>query len=121
MGTDIVEIRRVEDSLQRLGEAFARRILTASELQEYRDSKRQVALLAKRFCIKEAAAKALGTGIGRGVSWQHMWVEHAADGAPTLRFAEGAEQRLAALGGSRIHVSVSDEIHYAVATVILDG
>ncbi|GAB3105997.1 holo-ACP synthase [Aestuariicella hydrocarbonica] len=120
MGTDIVELSRIDATLDRLGDAFARRILAAPEWQSYLDTTRKTAFLSKRFCIKEAAAKALGTGIGRGVSWQHMWVEHNEDGAPKLCFSEGALARLEALGGSRIHVSVSDEQLYATATVILE-
>jgi holo-[acyl-carrier protein] synthase len=121
VGTDIVEISRIETTLERLGDAFARRILTEQERQEFAQSSRKTAFLAKRFCIKEAAAKALGTGIGRGVSWQHMWVEHNEQGAPRLCLNGGALERFQALGGSRIHMSVSDEQAYATATVILEG
>lgn len=121
MGTDIVEIARIEATLERLGDAFARRILTQQERTEFDASGRRTTFLAKRFCIKEAAAKALGTGIGRGVSWQHMWVEHNEHGAPRLCFNGGALARLQALGGSRVHLSVSDEQAYATATVILEG
>lgn len=121
LGTDIVEISRIELTLDRLGDAFARRILAEQEWQSYCDSNRRTAFLAKRFCIKEAAAKALGTGIGRGVSWQHMWVEHNEDGAPSLCFSGGALERFQSLGGGRIHMSVSDEKAYATATVILEA
>jgi len=121
LGTDIVEISRIETTIERLGDAFARRILAEQEWQVYSDSNRQVAFLAKRFCIKEAAAKALGTGIGRGVSWQHMWVEHNEQGAPALCFTAGALERLQSLGGRHVHVSVSDEQAYATATVILEA
>lgn len=121
LGTDIVEIARIQATLERLGDAFARRILTEQERAEFAASARQTTFLAKRFCIKEAAAKALGTGIGRGVSWQHMWLEHNEQGAPRLCFGGGALERLWALGGNRVHVSVSDEQAYATATVILEG
>jgi len=119
LGTDIIEIQRVKGSIERLNERFARRILTPTELMTYQDSVNGVSYLAKRFCIKEAAAKALGTGIGRGVSWQNMNTSHDEMGAPVLTFSGGAAERLAALGGNRIHVSVSDETHYATAVVIL--
>lgn len=121
MGTDIVELSRIQASVERLGDAFAKRILTAAEFEAYQTSNRQNEFLAKRFCVKEAAAKALGTGIGRGVSWQHMWVEHNAMGAPKLCFCDGAQSRLVQLGGNTIHMSVSDEKAYAMATVILEG
>ncbi len=119
LGTDIVQISRIEASLDRLAERFAMRILTASELTEFQLSGNSVSYLAKRFCIKEAAAKALGTGIGRGVSWQHMTVTHNENGAPQLLFSDGAAERLASLGGNQVHVSVSDEKDYATAVVIL--
>ncbi|NIB43305.1 holo-ACP synthase [Pseudomaricurvus alkylphenolicus] len=121
LGTDIVEIARVESTLDRLGDSFAKRILTPLEFAEYQSSSRSVAYLAKRFCIKEAAAKALGTGIGRGISWQHMWVEHTEEGAPVLRMTGGALERLTELKGNRVQVSVSDEQAYATATVILEA
>lgn len=121
LGTDIVEISRIELTLDRLGDAFARRILAEQEWQSYSDSNRRTAFLSKRFCVKEAAAKALGTGIGRGVSWQHMWVEHNEHGAPQLCFTGGALERCQTLGANRVHMSVSDEKAYATATVILEN
>lgn len=121
LGTDIVELVRIEESLQRLGDPFAKRILMPDEFLAFSVSKRKIAFLAKRFCIKEAAAKALGTGIGRGVSWQHMWVQHDDVGAPELCFNGGAEARLHHIGGKLIHVSVSDEQTYATAVVILES
>lgn len=121
LGTDIVEVSRIELTIERLGDAFARRILAEQEWNSYSHSNRQTAFLAKRFCIKEAAAKALGTGIGRGVSWQHMWVEHNEQGAPKLCFSGGALERFELLGANRVHLSVSDEQAYATATVILEG
>lgn len=121
LGTDIVETVRIEETYQRLGDRFAQRILTEGEMEAFSVSERKVSFLAKRFSIKEAAAKALGTGIGRGVSWQHMWIEHNEQGAPNLRFRDGALERLKLLGGNAIHVSVSDERHYATATVLLES
>lgn len=121
MGTDIVELSRIEESYSRLGDAFAKRILTPEEFADFSESKRKTAFLAKRFSIKEAAAKALGTGIGRGVSWQHMWVRHNPAGAPELCLNDGALARFQLLGGERIHVSVSDEQAYATAVVILES
>lgn len=121
LGTDIVEIQRVDDSVSRLGDAFAQRILTPSEFLLYQSSRHATRYLAKRFCVKEAAAKALGTGIGRGISWQHFQVENDNDGAPLLNFSAGAEKRLNLIGGSRALVSISDEVHYATAVVILES
>ncbi|BDY03747.1 holo-ACP synthase [Ferrimonas sp. YFM] len=119
LGTDIVEIERVEAQFQRLGEKFAKRILTPNELEELARSKAPARLLAKRFAVKEAAGKALGTGIGRGVSFQHIELGHNADGAPQLILTEGALARMQALGAEQAHISLADERRYAVATVIL--
>jgi holo-[acyl-carrier protein] synthase len=121
LGTDIVEVVRIKETYDRLGDKFASRILTPDEMLEFSSSQRKITFLAKRFCIKEAAAKALGTGIGRGVSWHHLWLEHNEQGAPKLLLKEGALERLQLLGGEFVHVSVSDERDYATATVILES
>ncbi len=121
IGTDIVEKVRIEETYERLGDRFAERILTELEMQAFTQSERKISFLAKRFTIKEAAAKALGTGIGRGVSWRHMWLDHNEQGAPELHFDSGALERLRFLGGERVYVSVSDERHYATATVLLES
>ena len=76
--------------------------------------------LAKRFAAKEAAVKALGTGIGNGISWQHIEVTNDELGAPHLRFSGEFASRCEARGITRAVVSISDEQHYAVATVILE-
>ncbi len=121
LGTDIVEIIRIEEAYGRLGDRFAKRILTEGEMRDFSSRERKISFLAKRFTIKEAAAKALGTGIGRGVSWQHMWLDHNQQGAPMLKLEAGALERLQLIGGKRVHVSVSDERHYATATVLLES
>lgn len=120
LGTDIVTIQRIEDSYKRLAERFSQRILTAQELQELSQSNQPERYLAKRFCVKEACAKALGTGIGRGVSWQHMQIEHDQYGKPLLILTGGALQRMLDLTAEQVHVSLSDEKDYVVATVILE-
>ena len=120
LGTDIVERERIQASLSRLGEAFAKRILTTSELAEFSESKQQVALLAKRFAAKEAAVKALGLGIGNGVSFQHMNISHDKYGAPLLEFNGFAKEHCDLLGVNHVHLSISDEQRYAMATVILE-
>ncbi|MCL1113250.1 MULTISPECIES: holo-ACP synthase [Shewanella] len=120
IGTDIVEIARIHELCERLGDKLAKRVLTESELAIYTQSHQAVRFLAKRFAAKEAAAKALGTGIGRGVSFQHIHIDNDANGAPMIRFTEGAAVRLAQLGGINGFISIADEQHYAVATVILE-
>lgn len=119
MGTDILEVARIEAVVGRLGERFAGRILTPDELAEYRASKLPLRLLAKRFAAKEAIAKALGTGIGRGVSWQDMAVTHDANGAPEVVLAGGALAAARARGGGRVLLSLADEHDYVLAFAVL--
>ncbi|WP_028117692.1 holo-ACP synthase [Ferrimonas senticii] len=120
LGTDIVEIERIATRFDKLGDKLAARILTESELRELGHSSDPARFLAKRFAIKEAAAKALGTGIGRGVSFQHISLSHNEWGAPLLQLRGGAAERMAQLGATSTHVSLSDERRYVVATVIVE-
>ncbi len=120
IGTDILAISRVDDVQQRLGDKFVRRILTPSEQQEYRAAALPNRLLAKRFAAKEAIAKALGTGIGRGVSWQDIHIEHDEHGAPVARLSGGALRVASERGGTRVALSLSDEAEYVVAFAVLD-
>lgn len=120
LGQDIVEIARVEASLERLGEKFAARILAEPELAVWREHNQQARFLAKRFAAKEAAAKALGTGIGRGVSFTDLLVSNDDWGKPLLQLTGGAAERAAQLGAVSFHLSITDERHYAAACVILE-
>ncbi|MCB1854676.1 MAG: holo-ACP synthase [Pseudomonadales bacterium] len=119
VGTDILRVGRIEAVLERLGDRFVERILTPAERQEYRLSRQPARLLAKRFAAKEAVAKALGTGIGRGVSWQDISIGHDARGAPVVALDGGALRVAAELGGSRLHLSLADEVDYVVAFAVL--
>ncbi|WP_076542562.1 holo-ACP synthase [Shewanella sp. UCD-KL21] len=121
IGTDIIEINRIEQQYARLGDKLAKRVLTPSELEIYQSSKIAHRYLAKRFAAKEAAAKALGTGIGRGVSFQHIHISNDDNGAPLISFTDGALARLEQLGATRGHITIADEQHYAVATVIIES
>ncbi len=121
LGTDIVDIERIEKVLARNGEAFAMRILTETELAHFKQLKQRNRYLAKRFAAKEAAAKALGTGIAQGVSFQDFIIENDSLGKPCLNFAGEAVRIAQLLGVSNIHLSISDERLYAVATVILES
>ncbi|QDE30415.1 MULTISPECIES: holo-ACP synthase [Shewanella] len=121
IGTDIVEIARIAEQRERLGDRLAKRVLTESELTTYLQSKQPERFLAKRFAAKEAAAKALGTGIGRGVSFQHIHIDNDDNGAPLISFTDGALARLELLTGNRCFISIADEKHYAVATVVLES
>jgi holo-[acyl-carrier protein] synthase len=119
VGTDILRVARIEETAERLGERFVQRILTPREQEEYRASRQPNRLLAKRFAAKEAIAKALGTGIGRGVSWQDIQIDHDDDGAPLVRLGGGALQRARERGAGRVELSLSDELDYVVAFAVL--
>lgn len=119
IGTDLVQRQRIAEALERYGEAFARRILTPQEWPSYLQSSAPAAMLAKRFAVKEALAKALGTGIGADFSFQDVSLGHDERGRPALCFSATAEARLEARGITQHHVSVSDEGDYALAFVVL--
>ena len=119
IGTDIIDIQRIADAVERQGDKFVQRILTQSEISEYQARGHSVSFLAKRFAAKEAIAKALGTGIGRGISFQHMIISNNAEGAPQVELRDMASEKLKQLGGTHVLISLSDEKSYALAYVIL--
>lgn len=124
LGTDIVEIARIEQSLAR-SPALLKRVLTLAEQAIFNEMALKhpanaARYFAKRFAAKEAAAKALGTGIGRGVSFQHIHVSNNEHGAPRLALSDYAEELAASLGVNHIWLSITDEQAYAAATVILE-
>lgn len=121
IGTDIVEISRVDDVYQRHGERFARRILCVSEQVEFEKRNRASSFLAKRFAAKEAVAKALQTGIGRGVSFHDIEIGNSSEGVPTVNLSGGALEVMDKLGGRQMHLSLADERKYAVAYAVLSG
>lgn len=120
IGTDIMGIERMQSSLQQRGDAWARRLLTESEYGEYEKRGNKAAFLAKRFAAKEAAAKALGTGFADGITWKHINIHNDSKGAPVMTLTDKARERADSLGITDIHLSISDEKHYAVAFVILE-
>jgi holo-[acyl-carrier protein] synthase len=118
IGTDIVEIDRIAKVYARQGDKLATRILTASEMTRFlsfANESVKVSFLAKRWCAKEAIAKALGTGIAKGIGWQEMEVFNNDLGAPIVELNGAAKARLELLNGSHVLISLSDEQHYAVA------
>ncbi|MCK7460142.1 holo-ACP synthase [Idiomarina aminovorans] len=119
LGTDIVEVARMESSLSR-GHSLTQRVLTVDEQKEMELSIDPASFLAKRFAAKEACSKAFGRGISAGLSFQHMQVVHDEFGKPDWHFTETAAQWIKELGITGSHLSISDEKHYAVATVILE-
>ena len=120
VGTDVVEISRIQAALARHGERFARRILCPPELARFQSHRLPANYLAKRFAAKEAFTKALGTGIKSPANWHGVWVRNLASGKPVLEFSEALQRFLKAKGVSTAHVSLSDEKGVAFATVILE-
>lgn len=120
LGTDIVEIARFEmedEKMQRL----ARRVLTDAELQLFQQHNFPSRFLAKRFAAKEAAVKAIGNGIGNGVSFHHVEVQNDSLGKPILQLSGKMLELCDAANVQSVHISISDEQKYAVATVILES
>lgn len=119
-GIDLVEIARIQQSMDRYGQRFLNRIYTAAE-QAYCLRKRKAAeSLAARFAAKEAGAKALGTGISRGVSWLEIEVVRERGGRPALRFAGRARQIADSLGAAHAALSITHTADLAMASVVLE-
>lgn len=119
IGTDIVHITRMRESLEKYGDKFARRILTESEFDEFNKVNNKTAFLAKRFAAKEATAKAMGTGFSDGLSLQHIGVVHDDAGKPLLEFLSVADEFIKKNNIKQKHLSLADERDYAVAFVTL--
>jgi holo-[acyl-carrier protein] synthase len=125
IGADLTDIRRIQKTLVRFGERFRERVFTDVERARSERRADAAASYAKRFAAKEACAKALGTGMRRGVFWRDMGVVNARSGQPTMSLAGGAARRLAELAppGHRcvIHLSLTDDHPYAQAFVIIEA
>ena len=125
IGTDIIDIRRLERVLERFEERFLNRIYTDLERQKSENRKNRVASYAKRFAAKEACSKALGTGFRRGVFWRDMGVMNLKSGKPTIVLTGGAALRLADITPagmtSKIDISMTDEPPIAEAFVIISA
>ena len=120
IGTDIVSVARMKKSLERHGDAFALRILHERELEQMQSITKKEQFIAKRFAVKEAASKAIGTGFAEGVSWKDIYLEHDDLGKPILCFSGKAQGHIERLGVIQQLVTVSDELDYAVAYVTLE-
>lgn len=119
IGTDIVDIRRIAMMTENAQLRLAKRVLTDNELQRYLSIKQPERFLAKRWAGKEAAAKSLGTGIAAGVSFQHFEIVSLDSGQPTLVLSAKALTLAEKLGAKSWHISLSDEVKYATAFVVL--
>jgi holo-[acyl-carrier protein] synthase len=120
VGTDVVEIGRIEKALARFGERFAKRILCEPELKRFAAHRQPAAYLAKRFAAKEAFTKALGTGIHAPANWHGVWVRNLPSGKPVLEFSEKLTKLLEQRKILHSHLSLTDERGVAMATVILE-
>ncbi|MBV8048269.1 MAG: holo-ACP synthase [Paludibacterium sp.] len=121
IGTDMVEIARMAALLARHPHGPARHILAPGELDDWRTAEDPARFLAKRFAVKEAFAKALGTGLRAPAVLPAIALEHDALGKPRLVFADALADYLRVRGVTRHHVSLSDERLYALAFVVLEG
>ena len=125
IGSDLIDIRRIEKTLDRYGERFIERVFTPVEVRRSERRKQRAASYAKRFAAKEACAKALGTGLNQGVFWRDMGVVNLPSGKPTMALTGGAAERLAAIlpTGTRaeIHLTITDDFPLAQAFVIIEA
>ncbi|MCM2505148.1 holo-ACP synthase [Aureimonas altamirensis] len=125
IGSDLIDIRRVEATLARHGARFEARVFTEVERRKSDGRTLRAASYAKRFAAKEACAKALGTGLSRGVFWRDMGVVNAPSGKPTMQLTGGAAERLASLlpDGMKaaIHLTITDDYPLAQAFVIIEA
>jgi len=122
LGSDIIDIRRIERTLERFGNRFVMRIFTETEQRKSDGRANRTASYAKRFAAKEACSKALGTGFRRGVYWRDMGVVNLASGQPTMALTGGAARRLADLTPTgmvaKIDVSITDD-HLTAQVIVL--
>ena len=125
LGSDLIDIRRVEKSIERFGERFTHRCFTDIERAKSDGRKNRAASYAKRFAAKEACSKALGTGLANGVFWKDMGVVNLPSGRPTLRLTGGAAAQLARITPpgyeARIDLTITDDFPMAQAIVIISA
>ena len=125
LGSDLIDIRRVEKTLERFGARFTERVFTEIEQKKSDRRAQRAASYAKRFAAKEACAKALGTGMAGGVFWKDMGVVNLPGGKPTMVLTGGAEKRLKSLlpPGHRglVHLTITDDFPMAQAFVIIEA
>ena len=119
IGTDLVHIPRMQILLDKHGDKIAMRILSAAEFNQFQQSNKQAAFLAKRFAAKEATSKALGTGFRDGLSLRHIEVNNDSKGKPILQFYHRGAALLDELNIGKAMISLSDEGDYAIAYVVL--
>jgi len=125
IGNDIIDIRRIEQSLARFGDRFVQRLFTETEQKRSERRKQRAASYAKRFAAKEACSKALGTGLRQGVFWRDMGVANLPSGKPTMKLTNGALARLEKITPegmtAQIDLTITDDFPTAQAIVIISA
>jgi len=125
LGNDMIDIRRIEATLDRYGDRFTARVFTEIERAKSDRRAQRAASYAKRFAAKEACSKALGTGFRKGVFWKDLGVVNLASGRPTMVLTGGAALHLASLVPEDckpdIHLTITDDFPYAQAIVIISS
>jgi holo-[acyl-carrier protein] synthase len=121
VGTDLMETKRIEVSIDRYGERFLERVFTTGEIAYcLRKKKNAAESFAARFAAKEAGAKALGTGISRGVTWKELEVRREENGRPTLHLSGRAAELAGAMGVRRMQLSLTHSRELAMAVVVVE-
>jgi holo-[acyl-carrier protein] synthase len=121
VGTDLIETKRIEESIDRFGERFLERVFTPGEIAYCMRKKKNAAeSFAARFAAKEAGAKALGTGISRGITWKELEVRREASGRPTLHLSGRAAELAGGMGVRRVQLSLTHSRELAMAIVIVE-
>ncbi|PST20998.1 holo-ACP synthase [Rhizobium sp. JAB6] len=125
IGSDLIDIRRVEKTMERFGDRFIERCFTDIERAKSEGRKNKAASYAKRFAAKEACSKALGTGLAQGVFWRDMGVVNLPGGKPTMQLTGGAAERLVSMlpanHRAAIHLTITDDFPLAQAFVIIEA
>ena len=125
IGSDILDIRRIEKTLLKFGNRFKKRIFTSFEIEKCEKRRLSIECYAKRFAAKEAAAKALGTGFRKGVYWRDLEVINLPSGKPSMNFYGESKKHLDSLMPKNsvpsINLSITDEFPYAQAIVIINA
>ena len=123
LGSDLIDIRRIENTLSKFGDRFKKRIFTENEIKQCERRKESAACYAKRFAAKEAAAKALGTGFRNGVFWRDLEVTNLPSGKPTITFHGNSQLQLKKIANDKepdISLTITDEFPYAQAIVTIN-
>ena len=116
VGVDLLKIERIKKAMSNNPERFPKKVLSDIELTEFdRLDRGQENFVAKRFAVKEAVAKALGTGFSSGVSWRDISLLHDSNGKPVVTLTDGAQSRFEELNASSLQVSLSDDAGFVIA------